>query len=92
MSDDCTKERADCNEIERIDKKNWSRLDQEEEACFAKSSRNKLEVGCMQPLNSIIKGRKETLLVLQALFIVLSTMRGSMLEGEVRVELRRLAG
>ena len=34
MSDDCT----DCNETERMDKKNWSKLDQrKKEACFAKS-------------------------------------------------------
>ena len=26
MSDDCTIERADCNETERMDKKNWSKL------------------------------------------------------------------
>ena len=40
-----------------MDKKNWSKLDQgiwqKKEACFAKSSRNNLEVGWMKPLYSL---------------------------------------
>jgi hypothetical protein len=70
------RERADCNETEKMDKKNWSKLDQgiwrKKEACFAKSSRNNLEVGWMNPLDSIIKGTKETPLVLQAHWYLLT--------------------